>query len=782
MVNEQLNVLPPDYELHWYRIERVLGQGGFGITYLARDSNLDQRVAIKEYLPTEFAVRAANDSVQPRSENHEETYRWGLDRLISEAQTLAKFDHPNIVKVNSVFEYNNTAYIVMRYERGENLQSVLKRRKTLEESEVMEIVLPILDGLEQVHRCGFIHRDIKPDNIYIRQDGTPVLLDFGSARQALGNHRTLTILVAPGYAPFEQYHSNSDQQGPWTDIYGLGATIYRAIAGDLPIDAMTRSKGLLGSTRDILVLATDIGRGRYSQKFLEAIDHALAFNERDRPQTIADWRLELSTRIEPASHGGETPAVEGKSPRLSPATYDAQGSTQTTGPPRAGTTKLYQADVHADGPGRKQRSGQPRPVYSVWARTGVVVAFVVVLSLLAILVVREMQDQTERDQLMILQQALEDRDGKLLEGERQLVIRQQALEDRDGKLLEGERQFVIRQQALEDREKKLLENEQQLVIRQQALEDREKKLLESERQLAIRQQALEDRDEKLLENEQQLVIRQQALEGRDEKLLESEQQQKEQQKGIVTGYIELANQSMVRHEFDEAQRYLDTAATIEPPAEIVASARARLAKARNASEVVPVFENVEAVEGTITSPPSVEQELADAIATFERGDYKDALAKLRPLAEIHGILEAGYYLGLMYDSGKGVPGDDAEAVKWYRRAAEQGYDPAQNALGVMYTAGRGVARDDRTALEWYYRAAGQCNTDAQTNIGDMHAKGRGIAQSDFQAYARYEAAAAAGSKIARERRDAIAKRLQSVEREHAGKLAQRYAQCKKAEG
>ena len=153
-------MLAPNYELRWYRIERVLGQGGFGITYLARDTNLDQLVAIKEYLPVEFAVRAANSTAQPRSKDHEERYRWGLERFISEAQTLAKFDHPSIVQVISVFEYNNTAYIVMRYECGENLQSVLSRRKTLEESELMDILPPILDGLEQVHRCGFIHRTL----------------------------------------------------------------------------------------------------------------------------------------------------------------------------------------------------------------------------------------------------------------------------------------------------------------------------------------------------------------------------------------------------------------------------------------------------------------------------------------------------------------------------------------------------------------------------------------------------------------------------------------------
>jgi Serine/threonine protein kinase len=215
------NSLKPGHKLHWYRIEKILGQGGFGITYLAHDFNLDRQVAIKEYLPIELAVREGDFSIHPVSEDHGEKFRWGRDRFITEARTLAKFKHPNIVHVLNVFEANNTAYMVMEYEQGESLQDILSRRKTLEEAELINILIPVLGGLQKVHEAGFIHRDIKPANIFIRMDGSPVLLDFGSARQALGiATQTLTSLVSPGYAPYEQYYSKSDQQGPWTDIYG----------------------------------------------------------------------------------------------------------------------------------------------------------------------------------------------------------------------------------------------------------------------------------------------------------------------------------------------------------------------------------------------------------------------------------------------------------------------------------------------------------------------------------------------------------------------------------
>ena len=307
------DALPPEYRLHWYVLERVLGQGGFGITYLARDTNLDQDVAIKEYLPIDVATRKPDSTVRPRADDQSDRYRWGLDRFIREARTLARFDHPNIVRVHSVFEFNNTAYMVMRFEEGENFAALLERRRTLPESELLRVLLPVLDGLELIHNAGFIHRDIKPDNIHIRADGSPVLLDFGSARAALGQGRTVTILVAPGYAPFEQYYSSGENQGPWTDLYGLGATCYRAIAGVPPLDAITRSKGVLGSSREVLVPARTIGSGRYSEIVLRAIDHALEFAEKDRPQSIAEWRRELR------QEGASPPRPQASAPAAVPA-------------------------------------------------------------------------------------------------------------------------------------------------------------------------------------------------------------------------------------------------------------------------------------------------------------------------------------------------------------------------------------------------------------------------------------------------------------------------------
>ena len=295
-----LNSLQPGSELHWYEIREILGQGGFGITYLADDKNLAHEVAIKEYMPIDLAARANDGSVQSISQTHHERYVWGLNSFIEEARTLGLFNHPNIVRVRNVFQSNNTAYMVMDYELGESLQDILNRRKILDEDDIGTVIFPIIDGMKQVHAHGFIHRDIKPANIFIRVDGDPVLLDFGSARQAMsGQQQSLTSIFSKGYAPIEQYSTDDEQQGPWTDIYAFGATMYRAIAGVPPSDAINRSSALSLAARDTYVHAVEIGAGRYSDSLLEAIDAAMQFKHQDRPQTISEWQ---TTYISPRSN------------------------------------------------------------------------------------------------------------------------------------------------------------------------------------------------------------------------------------------------------------------------------------------------------------------------------------------------------------------------------------------------------------------------------------------------------------------------------------------------
>ncbi len=293
---KHLNALNPGHRLHWYEVREILGHGGFGITYLAYDNNLAHEVAIKEYMPAELSTRDTSDcSIHPLSESKQSRYEWGLERFIDEARTIGRFKHPNIVRVRNIFEENNTAYMVMDYELGESMQDIVSRKKVLLQEELVSALFPIIDGVKSIHAAGFIHRDIKPANIFIRVDGEPVLLDFGSARKSVSkNKRTLTSLFSKGYAPIEQYEtSEAENQGPWTDIYSLGATMYRCISGMAPTDAIDRSSAIIHTGHDSYVSAIEIGDGRYSKTLLEAIDFALQFKRTDRPVDISEWEIGL---------------------------------------------------------------------------------------------------------------------------------------------------------------------------------------------------------------------------------------------------------------------------------------------------------------------------------------------------------------------------------------------------------------------------------------------------------------------------------------------------------
>lgn len=189
-----------------YRIERMLGAGGFGITYLAVEPALQRYVTIKEYFPADFAARAEDQAAVPRSQGSLPDYRWGLDRFIEEAQALARFDHPNIVRVFRYFRANNTGYIVLKFEEGANFKGWLKGLgRAPRQNELDAVAGPLLDALGVLHAENFLHRDIAPDNIIVRKDGSPVLIDFGSARGDIAQHsRTVSALVKPGYSPYEQ--------------------------------------------------------------------------------------------------------------------------------------------------------------------------------------------------------------------------------------------------------------------------------------------------------------------------------------------------------------------------------------------------------------------------------------------------------------------------------------------------------------------------------------------------------------------------------------------------
>ena len=287
---DQRNALPVGHEFDGYRIDSLLGSGGFGITYKATELSINRPVAIKEFLPAGMAWRDSKDlTVHAISDMDTQTMTWGRNSFQREAETLVNFRHENVISVLRFFEANQTAYMVMAYEEGESLGNILKSG-TLDQDEMEEVLFPLLNALEEVHDKGFLHRDIKPSNIYIRRDGSPVLLDFGAAKEALGERsHSLNVVLTPPFAPMEQY-SSGELLGPWTDIYALGMTVVVCATNAEVPDAMARSNAAMGGRGDPMTPPPKALGKKFSENFKEAVSYATRLLQEDRPQTVADWR------------------------------------------------------------------------------------------------------------------------------------------------------------------------------------------------------------------------------------------------------------------------------------------------------------------------------------------------------------------------------------------------------------------------------------------------------------------------------------------------------------
>src|SRR4029453_14652399 len=285
-----------------------------GTTHAPRDGHLGREVAIKEYLPLALAVRQDGTTVLPRSAAAAEDFAWGRDRFVAEGRTLASLQNaPGIVRVFDFLEANGTAYIVMQLLQGETLESRLKQVGPLPPAAVERILWPLLDGLEQVHNTGFLHRDIKPANILLDAAGNPTLIDFGASRAAMaGRSAALTAIFTPGYAAGEQM--TSAKQGPWTDIYGLSATLYHAITGSAPPSAFDR---MLDDAYEPLGKVAPSG---FPRGLLAGLDAGLAVRASDRPQSIAGWRpiLGQAAVLDSAATMAMTPSPTTVQPTVAP--------------------------------------------------------------------------------------------------------------------------------------------------------------------------------------------------------------------------------------------------------------------------------------------------------------------------------------------------------------------------------------------------------------------------------------------------------------------------------
>ena len=300
--------LPDGFELGEYRIVKKISSGGFSIVYLATAAD-GQPVAIKEFLPTALARREPGELVPQITVKHLHTYRLGLKCFFEEGRALALIFHPNVVRVLNFFRANETVYLVMEYQSGRSLQEHLAMSRTrhrldaLSEPLIRRVFTEVMNGLREVHANRLLHLDVKPANIFLQMEGTAVLLDFGAARQALQSSFSNSVpMFTPGFAAPELYRCDAEL-GPWTDVYGVGASVFACMSGKPPPSADARLKS------DEMPQRLRALRGLYSDRLLTLVDRCLRLNSLERPQTIDVVQKEMmniSRALNDASTLGHT--------------------------------------------------------------------------------------------------------------------------------------------------------------------------------------------------------------------------------------------------------------------------------------------------------------------------------------------------------------------------------------------------------------------------------------------------------------------------------------------
>ncbi|MEO5366390.1 MAG: serine/threonine-protein kinase, partial [Magnetococcus sp. WYHC-3] len=758
------DALPLGHELMWYRIEKVLGQGGFGITYKALDGRLDTHVAIKEYLPSQIAARGPDRRVHAKNPDQEAAFVHGRDRFLDEARTLAKFKHSSLVRVATFFEENNTAYMAMEYEEGESLAAILRRKGTLEEKELLEIMVPLLHGIRVLHQAKYIHRDIKPDNIFVRvKDGTPVLLDFGSARKTVeGGDGSLTAMLTPGYAPMEQYFEEANRQGPWTDVYSLGAVMYRCITGRKPLGAPQRSNARMRNQPDPLVPAVEAGQGRYSSSLLQAIDLALRVVETERPQSIDEWlravepeavastaedQAELAAAgkkrtgllvaagvgvlvlagaiIWSLNQGPEAPRV------LTAAEQLARDIAALENQVKAGdtTAMLALADQYARGMGVPLDANRALDLERKAAEAGLA----------------EAQYR--------LGQAFANGHGVPRDAPSALSWLQKAADQ--GHMLArfevGQRLAAEADPAARDHGLNMLaEAATQGHARAQSLlaaafESGQGRPQDDTQALQWYFRAAQQNDMHGLYGAGHLMALGRGTTvdlQRSFELFAAAAEQNHVQAQYETG-VRLLEGTGVEANAEKGVMWLTRAARAAHPQaqlELALAYEKGLGTAANQATAIQWFRNA-GDAGVLRAQLILAGKYL--LGQDVPRDNVEAARWLR-LAAAQNDPDALNRLGLMYLSGLGLARDAVAAQELLTRAASLGLADAQNNLGEMFDKGNGVNRDYRQALYWYATAAGQNHTGAQSNLGWMFEEGRGVPKDFKKAAHWYQLAANAG--------------------------------------
>ena len=713
-MTDHLHALPVGHQLNEYRIENVIGSGGFGITYRAWDIQLDKAVAIKEYLPNEFAVRTDATTVRPKSTADQDNYQWGLTRFLDEARTLARFEHPHLNHVHRYFEDNNTAYLVLDYIEGETLSDLLKREGQLESTRLQRLVAELLSGLDEVHSAGYVHRDIKPSNIMVRANGSSVLLDFGAARQVLGQRsKSLTSVLTPGYAPIEQYDQKGDDIGPWTDLYALGMVAYRCVSGISEtelIDAITRARlANKGKQDQDMKPAVEIGKGHYPSSLLKAIDWAIKVEEEDRPQNVAAIKEMIA--------GDEVPD---------------------------NVPDAVPVDKPAKQPIKQQASPKPEQFWVWFWVVAVVPLFVLIVWFAALdhderLMEERAAGVEQREEAKQVAEAAHQGDTVAQYNLGVMYLNGYGVAQNSTEAVKWFRKAAEHGHALGQNNLGVMYQNGYGVAQDY------KEAIKWYRKAAMQGEALGQN------NLGSMYLNSYGVYQDDKEAAQWFRKAAEQ--GEVLGQHNLG--VMYLNGYGVYQNDMEAAKWFRKAAEQGnADAQYRLGEMYFTGKGVAqdYTEAVKWLHKTIEQGNTDAQNTLGVMYETGRGfaqNYTEAVKWYRKSAE-GGNAGGQNNLGTMYAKGYGVYQDDTEAVKWFREAAANKEALGQNNLGVMYQYGYGVAQNYTEALTWYRKSAEQGEALGQYNLGRMYQKGLGVPQDDTEAAKWYRKAAAQGHAGAKE--------------------------------
>jgi len=689
-----------------YRIARVVGSGGFGITYEAEDVNLATRVAIKEYYPFDFGDRDATMSVRPRSDRHKSTFDWGRSNFLLEARTLARFEHPSIVRVSRVFEANSTAYMVMRFEHGKNLEAWLKALgRPPTQDELDRIAAPLLDALEMMHAQNFLHRDIAPDNIIVRPDGTPVLLDFGTARRAVAEKsRALTGIVKAGYSPQEQYASDSRLQGPWSDLYAFGGTLYRAVTGRAPEEATLRFD------EDRMPSATKAAKGSYRRGFLAAIDSCLKVRHSERPRSVAQLR----------------PLLLGQGQAAMPLTERLVEKTRKVTPGLPG-----------DLPGSLPVAGTIRRFANYWPA---IAAVVVVLGGIVGGFAYTRWQSGERDRLEVAAEAKRRQEQEIQRAAERIAA--------EAKRRAEEARLDTDKRAAEEKAQRTAQAERDYQEGQRYLSGRGTPQDYAKAREGFERAAGAGHSGGMAG----LGWLYQSGRGVPQDYAKArEWYERAAAQGNGGGMANLGwlyrDGLGVPRDYRKAMEWYEKGAA-----------------AGNSGAMINIgwlYHNGWGVPKDYVSAREWYEKAAakgngaamNSLALLHRDglgvprDYGKAREWFEKAAAT-GHANAMVGVGWLHQHGNGVPQDYAKAREWYEKAAAAGNGLGMANIGWLYRDGSGVQKDYAKALEWFEKAAAVGNGIGMNGIGVLHQNGEGVGKDYVKAREWYEKAAAAGEDYA----------------------------------